>query len=311
MLRDLAAAIARRTEGTSPATAWAAVWEAGLVGLAVPGVGGTTVDAVLVAEQWGAGPCAAPFLGSAVWGPALLSAAGVDDVLADVVNGDVVVAPAVGADLSFGAPPAIAVDAAIASTAVAITDDGHVVSIPIGEAIESVDLTRTMRRCGSTGTALGRSLGPAARTRVEALALVLVAADLVGSAAASLADAVAYVGDRHQFGRPVGSFQAVQHMAAHAAMQVESARSALWHAAWAVDAREPEEALVHARRAKAWASETSLAVGETSLQMFGGIAFTWEMPAHRRQRRILFDRALLGDENAQYDALATRLGAVG
>ena len=84
----------------------------------------------------------------------------------------------------------------------------------------------------------------------------------------------------------------------------------MWHAAWAAAELPADEALLAARQAKAYCSEAALRIAETSVQMFGGIALTWEHPSHLRLRRILLSRQVLGDESAQYAAIAeTRLAA--
>jgi alkylation response protein AidB-like acyl-CoA dehydrogenase len=160
--------------------------------------------------------------------------------------------------------------------------------------------------------ALGGALDAGARGGVEAFALAVLAADLVGVMQGALDAAVAYLKERVQFGVVVGSFQAVQHLAAHAAVLVEGARSSMWHAAWAADELAPEAALLAARQAKAFASEAGRTVGETAIQMFGGIGLTWEELAHVRQRRLLGTRAVLGDEQVQYGAIAdVRLSPAG
>jgi alkylation response protein AidB-like acyl-CoA dehydrogenase len=153
------------------------------------------------------------------------------------------------------------------------------------------------------------SVTPDELVRFEALALALLAADLVGVMQAALDAAVAYVRQRVQFGVPVGSFQAVQHLAADAKVLLEGSRSSMWHAAWAVDELAVEDAVLAARQAKAYCSRAALAVVEIHVQLHGGIAITWEELAHVRVRRVLLDRATFGDERAQEDAIAaTRLG---
>jgi alkylation response protein AidB-like acyl-CoA dehydrogenase len=129
------------------------------------------------------------------------------------------------------------------------------------------------------------------------VALVLLAADLVGVGRAALDEAVAYVQDRRQFGVAVGTFQAVQHLAADAHVQLVAARNLVRSAAWRGD-------LVSARRAKAVASEAGRGACEAACQLLGGIGHTWEHPASARLRRALVSRHLLGDESVQYAALA-------
>ncbi len=138
-----------------------------------------------------------------------------------------------------------------------------------------------------------------------------LAADLLGVMRGALDVAVTYARDRVQFGVPVGSFQAVQHLCADALVMVESARSATWHAAWAVDELPPDEAVLAARIAKAWCSRAGVEVCETAVQVLGGIGMTWEHLAHVHLRRALLDRTALGDEREQHERIGhARLVAV-
>jgi alkylation response protein AidB-like acyl-CoA dehydrogenase len=144
----------------------------------------------------------------------------------------------------------------------------------------------------------------------EAFSLSMLAADLLGIMQGAVDAATDYVSSRKQFGVPVGSFQAVQHLAADAKVLLEGTRSAIWYAAWATDALDPAEALLAARQAKAYASSAALEVVEIQIQMLGGIALTWEERSHVRTRRALLDRVTFGDETSQHDAIASsRLGA--
>ena len=140
--------------------------------------------------------------------------------------------------------------------------------------------------------------------RVEVLALTATAADLVGVMQGALDEAVKYAGDRVQFGVKIGSFQAVQHMLADALVRVEGARSCLWHAAWAIDHLPVDEARLAAMTAKAYAAAAGRDVVETAVQVFGGIAITWEHVSHLRVRRTLLNRRLFGDEATLYEAVA-------
>jgi len=134
-------------------------------------------------------------------------------------------------------------------------------------------------------------------------------ADLVGICAAALEGAVDHAREREQFGRPIGSFQAVQHLCADQLVSVEASRSITWQAAWAVDALTSAEALAAAQVAKAYCSEMARTVCEAVIQVWGGLGMTWECPAHRYLRRALLDRQLLGNERDLLAAIAReRLG---
>jgi alkylation response protein AidB-like acyl-CoA dehydrogenase len=151
--------------------------------------------------------------------------------------------------------------------------------------------------------------GTALRTAEEVLDLVrvLVAAEQVGTAQAALDMAVGYARDRVQFGRAIGSFQAIKHMCADMLLDVESARSAAYYAAWAVADGSPELATV-APLAKAFCADTLLAAASLNMQVHGGICFTWEHPAHLYFRRAKAGTQLWGDSQANRELLVTRLG---
>jgi alkylation response protein AidB-like acyl-CoA dehydrogenase len=139
---------------------------------------------------------------------------------------------------------------------------------------------------------------------VQSLALTAVAADLVGVMQGALDEAVRYAGERVQFEVKIGSFQAIQHALADALVRVEGARSCLWQAEWAIDHLPADEARLAAMTAKAYAAAAGRDVVETAVQVFGGIAITWEHVSHLRVRRTLLNRRLFGDETTQYEAIA-------
>jgi alkylation response protein AidB-like acyl-CoA dehydrogenase len=133
---------------------------------------------------------------------------------------------------------------------------------------------------------------------------VLMAADLLGSAEASLELTREYASERVQFGRPIGSFQAVSHRLADTLVDVEIGRSLLHGACLALDERRDNAApLVSA--AKAWLSDTAVAAAETALQIHGGVGFTWEYDVHLHMRRARCNAALLGDADHHRDRVAT------
>lgn len=145
--------------------------------------------------------------------------------------------------------------------------------------------------------------------RVVALGLTVVAADTVGALDTALTGVVEYSKQRTAYGQHIGSFQAIQHIAANALVSISGARSAMLYAAWAVDILSPAEALLAARTAKAAAAAVGRPVAEDVMQMYGGIGQTWEHIAHFFTRRAIFDAAVLGDEDHQLDLIAAaRLG---
>ena len=107
-----------------------------------------------------------------------------------------------------------------------------------------------------------------------------------------------------QFGRPIGSFQAVKHRCADMLVGVEHARTAAVHAAWAVaDARIDDPDLAVAI-AQATCSEVAYRVAADTIQLHGGIGFTWEHPAHLYYKRAIADAALLGSAEAHRERIA-------
>jgi alkylation response protein AidB-like acyl-CoA dehydrogenase len=305
------------TRAATEGSGWTLLVGADLIALNIAadvgGAGGRVVDAALVAEQLAARLVSVPFIGAAAWVPALLAAATAPAALEGVRNGKLRLAPVLRRDLSGLArhrDGGVAFDSQGASAGVLLGDDGALTIVELGETTRSVDLTRTLSRVEpdaervDIGVPLGTRVDDEALQRIQAGALALLSADLLGIMQRSLDDAVAYVRTREQFGVPVGSFQAIRHLAASAAVLVEGARSSMWHAAWAADALPPVQALIAARQAKAFCSAAGRDVGETCIQMCGGIGLTWEHFAHLRQRRTLLSRRVLGDEHTQYAAIA-------
>ena len=148
----------------------------------------------------------------------------------------------------------------------------------------------------------GVQVGDDAALEVDADALGLareraytaLAAELVGVAQRAMDMAVDYAKERKQFGRPIGSYQAVSHACAQMLLETEGARSAVYYAAWAAD-NEPEMAPLGASVAKAYASDAAWRVTASALQVHGGIGFTWEHDLHLWLKRARCGAAYFGD----------------
>ena len=136
---------------------------------------------------------------------------------------------------------------------------------------------------------------PAALDRAGAGVMVALAAEMIGGAAHVLRMAVTYAHDRRQFGRPIGSFQAIQHQLADVLVDLESAISGVQHGVWAYD-RQLEDVAVAAAVAKAAANRAYVRAAERSVHTHGGIGFTWEHDAHLYLRRALTDAAVFGGD---------------
>jgi alkylation response protein AidB-like acyl-CoA dehydrogenase len=139
-------------------------------------------------------------------------------------------------------------------------------------------------------------------------ALVLLGADALGAASAVMDLAVEYAKVRHQFGQPIGAFQSVAHLCVDMLETVELARGTVLHAAWAADAGDP---VAHraALRLKA-SSDRLLGVGETAIQVLGGIGYTWEHDAHLFVKRLMAWTTARGTASAARIELARLLSPV-
>ena len=226
----------------------------------------TGVEVAIVAEEFGRGLVAAPFLGP---------------VLADDL------ARRVG-DNGSGSTIAVnghAIDAR--GYRRALTLDGTTVSaVDVGAARDAVDLTRATADINGTATAVG-DLDSDAAQRWLALALATTSADLVGTARGAHTLACDYAKIREQYGKSIGSYQAIAHLLAESLALIEGSISILRHAAWAVDELDPAEAIRAGRFAKVYCARAARTVCETAIQVHGGIGNTWECLAHVYLRRAL------------------------
>jgi alkylation response protein AidB-like acyl-CoA dehydrogenase len=198
------------------------------------------------------------------------------------------------------APGAVAFDAAGATAAVVLNREGggySLATVPVELTPGGVDLTRSTAAPtpGREVTLLaGQPISPEDLRRWTALGLAIACADLVGTMRGAIELAREHACVRRQFGVAVGSFQAVQHLLADAYVAMEGAHSIALHAAWAVDALEPGEALAAAAAAKAYCARAARDVCEIGIQVHGGIGNTWDCLAHVYLRRAIASCDLLG-----------------
>jgi alkylation response protein AidB-like acyl-CoA dehydrogenase len=120
-----------------------------------------------------------------------------------------------------------------------------------------------------------------------------------------------YAIDRRQYGQPVGSFQAVQHLLADALVATEGSRSVTLHAAWAVDALDAPDAAVAGAVAKAYATRAARRVCESAIQVHGGIGNTWDCLAHVHLRRALLSSDVFGGVDASLARVLDQFGIGG
>jgi alkylation response protein AidB-like acyl-CoA dehydrogenase len=199
-------------------------------------------------------------------------------------------------------------DAAAADVIVVTAEGGRHFVVDAGdveiEPVETLDTTRRLSTVRLDGPPAGELTGDFSRAW-HAIA-VMTAAESVGLGQRAMEMAVAYAKDRTQFERPIGSYQAVSHACAQMLLEVEGARSAVLWAAWALD-NEPETAGVATNVAKAYASDCGRRVTESSLQVHGGIGFTWEHDLHFFLKRAQANAHAYGDARWHRDELAAAL----
>ena len=276
------------------------------------------VEAALVAEELGRGLADAPFLGPTL-AAELRRLAGVPRAAAGET---IALASGLGelACVATGAVPSdrVAVDAHGAATALVLlpTPSGHVLGEVVLQPLEAaIDLTRPSAVPAAAPPIVladqGRSLSDDDITRWTALGLALTSADLVGVMRGSVQLSCDYATERRQYGAPIGSFQAVQHLLADAFVATEGSRSAALHAAWAVDALPPGEALAAGAVAKAYCARAARDVCEAAIQVHGGIGNTWECLAHVYLRRALLSSDVLGGVGASLARVLAHHGVGG
>ncbi|MBZ5530483.1 MAG: acyl-CoA/acyl-ACP dehydrogenase [Acidobacteriia bacterium] len=173
--------------------------------------------------------------------------------------------------------------------------DGKAPGVKI-EPMKGMDFTRKIYSVTFSSTPaepLG-SAQPADLAKPLATATAALAAELTGGMQRVMEAAVGYAKTRKQFGKPIGSFQAVQHMCAEMYLETESSRSSAYYAAWALSENAPDAA-VAVSIAKMYSSDASRTVGNRGIQVHGGMGFTWENDIHLYYRRAKASETMLGD----------------
>ncbi len=318
----------------------------GLQGLALPeehgGSGYGFVEQIVVLEEMGRALLCAPYFSSVVLaGTALVESgdeAAQSDMLPGIADGSTIAtlawvenpaqwgteslattATRSGGGYVLGGHKTLVLDGHVASLilVVARTDDGPSLfavdpAVPgvARRKLGSLDMTRklaSLKLSGTPGRLVG-SEGAAAGILEHTLrvAAVALAAEQVGAAQKCLEMSVEYAKLRVQFGRPIGSFQAIKHKCADMLLAVESARSAAYYAAWAVAGGSGELPVV-APLAKAYCSEAFANVAAETIQIHGGIGFTWEHDAHLYYRRAKSTEQFLGSPAMHRDLFVRRL----
>ncbi len=325
----------------------AAVWEQlseqmGLPGLVIPedfgGQGFGFVELGIVFEEMGRALLCAPFLSSTLAALTLMHSG--DDTakaahLPGIASGETI------ATLAYteenGKWDASGIEATSDGSTVSGTKsfviDGHTASLLIvaaqssagvslyavdgkgpgvsTEALATMDQTRKQAKVvldGAPATLIGADgAGWDVLQTVLDLAAIALAAEQVGGAQFVLEMGTQYAKDRVQFGRPIGSFQAIKHKLADMLVEVESAKSAAYYGMWCASEMNDELASV-ASLAKAYCSDAYFHAAAENIQIHGGIGFTWEHPAHLYFKRAKSSELMFGDPSYHRELLAQRIG---
>jgi len=298
-------------------------WLGVTVGEADGGLGLGAVELGVLLEEIGRHVAPVPFLSTAVT-IEVARRAGADDLVAELLEGTrtACIAWSQGTAslrardgrLSGRSDPVVFAPVADLALVVAPDDDGPAVFV--------VDLAVAGRPATEPAMDLTRPLGWIDLADVEArrlggedlaevtldLGATAVALELLGASDAAMTMAVEYAKDRVQFGRPIGSFQAVKHRCADMLVDVEGIRSSAYWAAWCLGVDDPDRAIA-ASTAKTWAGDASKRVMASALQVHGGIGFTWEHDLHLFLKRAQLDQLTFGDAAWHRARLGTRLRA--
>lgn len=302
MLRDATCAVADRHTVESPGAIDAdlrkrtaqALSDLGLDGMRTADEDGASVqECVALVEELGARLLCGPYLGPLFLGAEVLRLLGAEGTngAGEALPRTIALAPGLGfGGLGSATEGLLAWDAGDADTALVVAEDGGVFEVPVGDDVPTNDLLRPVRavRVGTDPVALG-VLTPEQLAGWRAFGLTMVAGEMVGCSRRIVELAVEYAQLRTQYGRAIGGFQAIAHLLADAHVAVESAVSATRYAAWCCDTGDAATALRAARVAKASTAQAASEAVQSAMQVFGGMAQTWEHVAHLHLRRVLAD----------------------
>jgi alkylation response protein AidB-like acyl-CoA dehydrogenase len=301
---------------------WQGLAEMGLTGVLIPeefgGLGLPLLDAVLLQEVLGEFAAPVAYTATAILAPTALALAGTQAQkqkwLPAIADGSLQVAMGIGqaggsrdgsavtiAGGKLSGSVLFVLGAATAQVLIVSSVDGDLYAVQRDAAglewiaLRNIDDTRCLWEVNleSVDAELLPEGDDDVITPLTAAGRIALAADTLGASASMLQKAVAYAGERKQFNRLIGSFQAVKHMCAEMAAEIEPCRSLLWYAAHAYDNEEKEQALL-ACHTKAHLSEVGTFVARTSTEVHGGMGFTDLLGLHFWFKRIGFNRQVLG-----------------
>jgi alkylation response protein AidB-like acyl-CoA dehydrogenase len=335
------------TEGYDPAVWSQMANQLGLQALTIPeeygGAGFGYVELVVVLEEMGRSLLCAPYFSTVALAANALLASGDEaaksEYLPGIANGETIATLAITEESGRWELDGITMEATSSGDGWTLDGtksyviDGHTANLILvaartekglslfavpGDAegltrtaLSTMDQTRKQAKLTFSGTParlVGEEggAGPVLSKTLD-LAAVALAAEQVGGAQRVLDMSVDYAKNRIQFGRPIGSFQAIKHKCADMLLEVESAKSAAYYAGWAA-AEDNDELPVTACLAKAYCSEAYFHAAAENIQIHGGIGFTWEHDAHLYFKRAKSSELIFGDPSYHRELLAQRIG---
>ncbi len=308
------------------------------------GLGLSLVDLIAVAEEMGRACLPGQFI-STLWASVLIDRAGSDGqrklYLEQISAGDMKATVALlepsadwdldavvmraekdGKDYRLNGRKEFVTDADVADVIICVarSNDGLVL-LPVERGAEGlkvtatpgIDATRKLYSVEFNSTVVPEANALAFTTRTQEalcaatdIAIVTLCAEMIGGMQWTLETSVEYAKMRQQFGKPIGTYQAVQHQCADMFLMAESARSAVYYAAWAVSQNDPSARLA-VSVAKAYCSDAAREVGNRGVQVHGGIGFTWEHNLHLYYKRAKGSEIMFGDANYHREQIAKKV----
>jgi alkylation response protein AidB-like acyl-CoA dehydrogenase len=319
------------TETAFDATLWTKLAEQGFTGIITPeeygGMGLGNVELVLLMEEAGYALLPGPFFSTVALAGNVIDACASPEqkkeYLGRIADGraraTVALVEAAGSwdteglKLSFAGnklngTKLFVTDAAVADVIVVIGGDGIFVvdakapGVHV-EPMKGMDLARKLYSVDFSNTPAERLGNAGGLSRALDVATTALCAEMTGGMQRVLELAVGYAKTRKQFGKPIGIFQAVQHLCADMYLETESSRSAVYYAAWALEENMPD-AMAAVSVAKMYASDASRSVGNRGIQVHGGMGFTWENDIHLYYRRAKASETMLGDATFHRERIA-------
>ena len=319
------------TETAFDATLWTKLAEQGFTGIITPeeygGMGLGNVELALLMEEAGYALLPGPFFSTVALAGNVIDACASPEqkkeYLGRIADGraraTVALVEAAGSwdteglKLSFAGnklngTKLFVTDAAVADFIVVIGGDGIFVvdakapGVHV-EPMKGMDLARKIYSVDFSNTPAERLGNAGGLSRALDVATTALCAEMTGGMQRVLELAVGYAKTRKQFGKPIGIFQAVQHLCADMYLETESSRSAVYYAAWALEENMPD-AMAAVSVAKMYASDASRSVGNRGIQVHGGMGFTWENDIHLYYRRAKASETMLGDATFHRERIA-------